>query len=78
MRMDRLVDYTTPEDLLVRKEFMEDFNEHYDEIDVMVLSGIKDRKSAATELSVQEDAYCKRLQRKNASFRVIFTQAGPC
>jgi len=76
--LNRLVEYTTPEDLLIRKEFMEAANDHYDEIDIMVLSGLKGRNSAADELSIKDDAYGKRLQRKNAAFRVIYSQPGHC
>ena len=76
--LNRLVEYTTPEDLLIRKEFMEAANDHFDEIDIMVLSGLKDRNSAAAELSIKKDAYGKRLQRKNAAFRVIYSQPGHC
>ena len=76
--LNRLVNYTTPEDLLIRKEFMGAANDHYDEIDIMVLSGLKDRNSAAAELLIKKGTYGKRLQRKNAAFKVIFNQAGHC
>jgi hypothetical protein len=75
---DGLVDYTTPEDLVIAKELLELIIDHFGENDAEVLFGYKDRKSEAERLSIGYDAYCKRLQRKIAAFLPVLKEAGYC
>jgi hypothetical protein len=44
----------------------------------MVLIGKMKKTEAAAEKNMKYDAYCKSLQRKNESFRIIATEAGYC
>lgn len=76
--LDRLTESESPEDILIKKEFWNLVWAHYDEVDIMVLLGRMKKTEAATELQINYDAYCKRLQRKNQSFRIIATKAGHC
>jgi len=76
--LDGLIEYDSPEDILIKKEFWRLALSHYDEIDIMVLLGRMKRTEAAAELNMNYDAYCKSLQRKNESFRIIATKAGYC
>ena len=76
--LDGLIEYDSPEDLIIKKEFWRLVLSHYDEIDIMVLLGSMKRTEAAAELNMNYDAYCKSLQRKNESFRIIATEAGYC
>ena len=76
--LDGLTESESPEDILIKKEFWGLVCAHYDEIDVMVLLGRMKKTEAASELQINYDAYCKRLQRKNQSFRIIATKAGHC
>ena len=76
--LDRLTESESPEDILIKKEFWGLVCAHYDEVDVMVLLGRMKKTEAASELQINYDAYCKRLQRKNQSFRIIATKAGHC
>jgi hypothetical protein len=73
---DGLVDYTTPEDLVIAKELMELIIDHFGENDTEVLLGYKDRKTEAERLSISYNAYCKRLQRKIAAFLPVLENAG--
>ena len=68
----------SPEDILIKKEFWGLVCAHYEEVDVMVLLGRMKKTEAASELNIKYDAYCKRLQRKNQSFRIIATKTGHC
>jgi len=76
--LDRLTESESPEDILIKKEFWGLVCAHYDEVDVMVLLGKMKKTEAAAELQINYDAYCKRLKRKNDSFRIIATKAGHC
>jgi hypothetical protein len=76
--LDGLTESESPEDILIKKEFWGLVCAHYDEVDVMVLLGRMKKTEAAAELNIKYDAYCKRLQRKNQSFRIIATKAGQC
>ena len=76
--LDGFAESESPEDLLIKKEFWNLVWAHYDEVDVMVLLGRMKKTEAAAELNIKYDAYCKRLQRKNQSFRIIATKAGHC
>lgn len=73
-----LVDYTTPEDLIIAKELMELIIDHFGEDDAKVLLGYTDRRSEAKRLSISYDAYYKRLQRKISAFLPVLQEAGYC
>ena len=73
---DGLVDYTTPEDLVIAKELMELIIDHFGEDDAEVLLGYKDRRTEAERLSIRYDTYCKRLSRKIHTFLPILKDAG--
>jgi hypothetical protein len=75
---DGLVDYTTPEDLVIAKELMELIIDHFGEDDAEVLLGYSDRLSESNRLSISYDTYCKRLSRKIDSFLSILKKAGYC
>ena len=49
---DGLVDYTTPEDLVIAKELMELIIDHFGEDDAEVLLGYSDRQSESERLSI--------------------------
>ena len=73
-----LTESESPEDILIKKEFWGLVSAHYDEVDIMVLLGRMKKTEAAAERKMNYDAYCKSLQRKNLSFRIIATKAGHC
>ena len=75
---DGLVDYKTPEDLIIAKELMELIIDHFGEDDAEVLLGYSDRLSESDRLSIDYYTYCKRLSRKINSFLPILKQAGYC
>ncbi len=75
---DGLVDYTTPEDLIIAKELMDLIIDHFGENDAEVLLGYSDRLSEAKRLSISYDTYCKRLSRKIKSFAPVLKAAGYC
>ena len=75
---DGLVDYTTPEDLVIAKELMELIIDHFGEDDAEVLLGYSDRLSESARLSISYYTYCKRLSRKIDSFLPILENAGYC
>ena len=75
---DGLVDYTTPEDLVIAKELMELIMDHFGEDDAKVLLGYSDRQTESNRLSISYDTYCKRLSRKIHSFMPILKNAGYC
>ncbi len=75
---DDLVDYTTPEDLIIAKELMELIIDHFGENDAKVLLGYSDRHTEADRLSISYNTYCKRLSRKIRSFLPILKNAGYC
>jgi hypothetical protein len=75
---DGLVDYTTPEDLIIAKELMDLIMDHFGEDDAKVLLGYSDRLSESARLSISYDTYYKRLSRKIHSFLPILKQAGYC
>ena len=76
--LDGFTESESPEDILIKKEFWGLVSAHYDEVDIMVLLGRMKKTEAAAELNMNYDAYCKSLQRKNISFRIIVTKAGHC
>ena len=73
-----LVDYTTPEDLVIAKELMDLIIDHFGENDAKVLLGYSDRQTESNRLSISYDTYCKRLSRKIHSFLPILKNAGYC
>jgi hypothetical protein len=73
-----LVDYTTPEDLVIAKELMELIIDHFGENDAEVLLGYSDRQTESNRLSICYDTYCKRLYRKIDSFVPVLKAAGYC
>ncbi len=75
---DGLVDYTTPEDLVIAKELLEIIINHFSENDARVLLGYTDRRTEAKRLSISYDAYNKRLQRKISAFLPVLKEAGYC
>jgi hypothetical protein len=75
---DGLVDYTTPEDLVIAKELMALIIDHFGENDAEVLLGYSDRLSESARLSISYYTYCKRLSRKIKSFLPILKNAGYC
>jgi hypothetical protein len=75
---DGLVDYTTPEDLVIAKELMDLIIDHFGEDDAEVLLGYSDRLSESNRLSISYDTYCKRLSRKIHSFVPVLKDAGYC
>jgi hypothetical protein len=75
---DGLVDYTTPEDIVIAKELMYLIIDHFGENDAKVLLGYSDRHTEADRLSIKYDTYCKRLSRKIQSFKPIIKNAGYC
>ena len=75
---NRLIEYKTPEDILIDKEAGIFVHEYFDEIDILVLEDFIDRKQAAEKLSLPYDTYCKQLQRKINSFKILATKAGYC
>ena len=75
---DGLVDYTTPEDLVIAKELLELIFDHFGEDDAEVLLGYSDRQTEAKRLSISYDTYCKRLSRKIHTFLPILKNAGYC
>jgi len=75
---DGLVDYTTPEDLVIAKELMELIIDHFGKNDAEVLLGYSDRLSESNRLSICYDTYCKRLSRKRHSFVSVLKAAGYC
>ena len=75
---DGLVDYTTPEDLVIAKELMDLIIDHFGEDDTKVLMGYSDRQTESNRLSISYATYCKRLFRKIQSFLPILKNAGYC
>ena len=75
---DGLVDYTTPEDLIIAKELMGLIINHFGENDAEVLLGYSDRQTESNRLSISYYTYCKRLSRKIGSFLPILKKAGYC
>lgn len=75
---DGLVDYTTPEDIVIAKELMYLIIDHFGENDAKVFLGYSDRHTEANRLSIKYDTYCKRLSRKIISFLPILKNAGYC
>ena len=75
---DGLVNYTSPEDLIIAKELMELIIDHFGEYDAEVLLGYSDRQSESERLSISYDTYCKRLSRKMDAFLPILENAGFC
>ena len=73
-----LINYTTPEDLVIAKQLLELIIDHFGEDDAMVLMDIRDRHDEAERTSIPYHTYCKRLQRKIKSFIPILDKSGYC
>ena len=71
-----LVDFTTPEDMLIGKELLGLMIKHYGRENVLVLLGYEDRQAAADRLGMQYESFCKRLSRKTLLFLPVLNQAG--
>jgi len=76
--VDGLVDYTTPEDLVIAKELLDLVIDHFGEDDAKVLLGYSDRQTESNRLSIDYYTYCKRLSRKLDSFLPVLKNAGYC
>jgi len=76
--LNRLIDYRTPEDILIEKEALVFAEEYFDEIDLKVLRGEINRKEGAFAKSIPYGTYRKQLQRKINSFKVLAARAGHC
>jgi len=71
-----LADHLTPEDFLHAKELLELIIKHFGYDDAAVALGCKSRRAEAKRLGITLDAYCKRLQRKTDSFKIVLKKAG--
>ena len=71
-----LADHLTPEDFLIAKELLRLIINHFGYDDAAVALGCKSRRAEAKRLGITLDAYCKRLQRKTASFKQVLIEAG--
>jgi len=49
---------------------------HFGYDDAAVALGCKSRRAEAKRLGITLDAYCKRLQRKTDSFKIVLKKAG--
>ena len=74
--MKSLADHITPEDFLHAKELLDLIIKHFGYGDAAVALGCKSRQAEAERLNITHDAYCKRLQRKIGSFKVVLKEAG--
>jgi hypothetical protein len=70
-----LADHLTPEDFLHAKELLGLIIKHFGYDDAAVALGCKSRRAEAKRLGITIDAYCKRLQRKTASFKQVLIDA---
>jgi len=73
---ESLVDFTTPEEMIIGKELLELMINHYGLDDVLVLLGYESRQAAADRLEMPYDTFCKRLLRKTLLFLPVLHQAG--
>jgi len=71
-----VVDWTTPEDMYNGKELWNLIVEFFDEDDVLVLMGFKDRHAEAKRLGIEYHAYRKRLNRKVSAFKSLLKELG--
>jgi hypothetical protein len=71
-----VVDWTTPEDHYNGKELWNLIVEFFDEDDVLVLMGVKDRHAEAKQLGIDYHAYRKRLNRKVSAFKSLLKELG--
>jgi len=74
--IEGLFEQTTPEDIYIAKELLGLIMDHYGKNDAKVILGIADRKEMAENLTMNYHSYCKRLQRKTASFKQILKNHG--
>jgi hypothetical protein len=71
-----MVDWTTPEDNYNGKELWNLMVDFFDEDDVLVLMGFKDRHAEAKRLGIDYHAYRKRLNRKVSAFKSLLKELG--
>jgi hypothetical protein len=74
--ISRLIEFTTPEDLVISMELIKLVTAHFGIFDAKVLLEQEDLHTAAASLSVSYDVYRKRLLRKKLSFVDVLEQAG--
>jgi hypothetical protein len=73
---ETMADHLTPEDFLHAKELLALIIKHFGYDDAAVALGCKSRRAEAERLGITLDAYCKRLQRKTDSFKIVLKEAG--
>ena len=73
---ETMADHLTPEDFLHAKELLGLIIKHFGYDDAAVALGCKSRRAEAQRLGITLDAYCKRLQRKTDSFKIVLKEAG--
>jgi len=74
--ISRLIEFTTPEDLVISMELIKLVTAHFGIFDAKVLLEQEDLQTAAASLSMSYDVYRKRLLRKKLSFVDVLEQAG--
>ena len=73
-----LVNYTTPEDMVIMKELCLEAKRHFEPHELEVLMHGARRREVAEREGVDYDTYIKRLQRRTAAFREKMTAVGYC
>ena len=71
-----LVEYNTPEDLLIGKELRELIFAYFGPTDALVCLGYEDLQKTASSLGMSYDAYRKRLLRKKEQFKAFLEKRG--
>lgn len=74
--LSRLIEFQTPEDLLICKELTGLIFDHFGELDACVLLGYEDRNTALKQLSMNPESYRKRVLRKKILFIPVLIKAG--
>ena len=74
--LEGLTNHRTPEDEIIGKELLDLASRFFVKPDLEVLLGISDRQTAAEELGLKYDSYCKHLSRKVVRFRSVITNLG--
>jgi len=74
--VEGLVNFETPEDLLLWKELLLETYTFFGKHDWRVLVGLNDRKTEAQRLGIEYDIYRKRLLRRCAVFRIYLKNIG--
>lgn len=71
-----VIDRITPEDNYNAKELWNLMQDFFDEDDLLVILGFRDRRAEAKRLSVDYYTYCKRLNRKVSAFKSLLKEIG--